>query len=256
VITRGNLENLAATEASLRAYGLRLNPTQWDAWRESLSRRHQLVWGPPGTGKSLTAQAIVLGAALDAYQRGLPLRILICAATYNAMDNVFLPALEDLQGLLPSTAFAAFRVRSAAQPPEAAVPNGIECELRRGQPSPQVQQLWTRLDTSDGITLVGTTPQQTVNLVQVNDGPARHELFDLIVIDEASQMDVAHGILALSCVPLAAPPVRIDEARRGRFGAEQRLPLGSPVQVRGPAGGLGYWQWIEQAQFQIGRKAR
>jgi superfamily I DNA and/or RNA helicase len=44
--------------------------------------------------------------------------------------------------------------------------------------------------------VVGATPSQIHNLMTINNGDAQQELFDLILIDEASQMDVANAILA------------------------------------------------------------
>ena len=53
--------------AALSTAGINLNATQRHAWEEVLTRRLQLIWGPPGTGKSETARAVVLGALLDAH---------------------------------------------------------------------------------------------------------------------------------------------------------------------------------------------
>ena len=44
---------------------------------------------------------------------------------------------------------------------------------------------------------MGATPEQSHNLLTCQDGPDQAEWFDLIVIDEASQMDVAHVALPL-----------------------------------------------------------
>ena len=52
---------LPPVRGDLVAAGLNLNPTQWIAWEGALSRRLQLIWGPPGTGKSETARAVYLG---------------------------------------------------------------------------------------------------------------------------------------------------------------------------------------------------
>jgi superfamily I DNA and/or RNA helicase len=67
-------------------------------------------------------------------------------------------------------------------------------------PSREVLDLRGRLTGRIGITVVGATPEQVHNLVTVNGGSAQEELFDYILIDEASQMDVAHAILALSAL--------------------------------------------------------
>ena len=191
---------LPQVRVALEDHGLLLNESQWTAWEEALSRRLQLIWGPPGTGKSRTARAIVAGAALEAHQQRRPLRILICASTYNAMDNVLLPAYSDVQALFgeqrSSGALQVCRLRSYLHPREDLIPPEIDVELNRGRPSQQVIDLRSRLQSADQITIVGATSEQTHNLVTLDNNSAQDELFDLILIDEASQMDVAHAILA------------------------------------------------------------
>jgi superfamily I DNA and/or RNA helicase len=49
----------------------------------------------------------------------------------------------------------------------------------------------------EGLALVGGTPEQVHKLLELGDPDAPRGLFDLILIDEASQMDVAHAILPL-----------------------------------------------------------
>jgi hypothetical protein len=49
----------------------------------------------------------------------------------------------------------------------------------------------------EGLALVGGTPEQVHKLLEPGGPDAPRRLFDLILIDEASQMDVAHAILPL-----------------------------------------------------------
>ncbi len=82
------------------------------------------------------------------------------------------------------------------------------------------------LRAGSGLVVVGTTPEQAHNLLSCEGDPARAEWFDLIVIDEASQMDVAHAILPLCAIadggsvvlagdPLQLPPIHQAEAPTG-----------------------------------------
>ena len=206
--------SLGPIKRQLRAHGIALNPSQWQAWEEALTHRARLIWGPPGTGKSRTACAVVLGAVLDAHRNGRPLRVLVSAFTYTAIDNVLHPIARDLSVLLPQVC-EVFRLRSAyaEAPPNPGA--AIDLEVNRGSPSQEVQDLRTDLQSGQGAVVVGATPQQAHNLLTCEDGPAQAEWFDLIVIDEASQMDVAHAVLPLcgladaGSVVLAGDPLQL-----------------------------------------------
>jgi hypothetical protein len=185
---------------TLPSAGITLNATQRHAWDEALTRRLQLIWGPPGTGKSETARAVVLGALLDAHLRSVPLQVLVCASTYSAMDNVLLGVHGRLGALHPPCACDVARVRSYLRPLDAGVPPTIDVVLNRQRPSPAVMALRSRLRSRTGITLVGATPEQVYNLLTCGGDPAVAPWFDLILIDEASQMDVGHAILPIAAL--------------------------------------------------------
>ena len=208
-------------ENRLCSQGRSLNHTQWQAWQDGLSHRAWLVWGPPGTGKSTTVRAIILGAILDAQRSGRPLRVLFSAFTYTAIDNVLLDVAQDIAALL-SGACDVFRVRSGLQPAPGNIAPTIDLDLDRRNPSQGIQNLRGRLQDPTDLVVVGATPQQVHNLLTCNDDSAQAEWFDLIVIDEASQMDVGHSILPISGIagdgamvlagdPLQLPPIHQAE---------------------------------------------
>jgi DNA replication ATP-dependent helicase/nuclease Dna2 len=223
--------NLIFTREALVQHGIDLNPRQWIAWEEALSRRLQLIWGPPGTGKSRTARAVILGAALEADQQHRPIRILICASTYTAIDNVLLDAYNSARTLLPQHINHFYRLRSYLQQPGENVPSQIDFELNKRNPSPEIVALRAHLQRRSEVAIVGATPEQIHNLLVIDDQPAIGELFDLILIDEASQMDVAHAILALcslsseGCVVLAGDPKQLPPIH------EAEAPVGLEAMV-------------------------
>ncbi len=189
--------DVASTRAALEAGGVSLNPSQWTAWEASLTRRAQLVWGPPGTGKSATLRAIVLGALRDAHDRGVSLRVLIAAPTYLAFDNVLLDVLTALPRFVPADAVLVRRLRSSSAALPVAELTDVDLVT---ESSPATGALRQRLSARQGLTLVAATVEQTQKLAMLDEGDAVTPWFDLVVIDEASQMDVAHAIVALSCL--------------------------------------------------------
>ncbi len=214
--------NLANIPAQLTGHGLNLNTSQWQAWRDALTHRARLVWGPPGTGKSRTVRAIAVGAVLDAITSNRPVRVLITAFTYTAIDNVLLEVGQDLAALVPG-ACEVFRVRSRYQAPPGNIAPTIDLELNGAFPSTGVRALRARLQQPNGAVVVGATSEQVHNLLTSENGNATNEFFDLILIDEASQMDVGHAILAIASVaaggsvvlagdPLQLPPIQQAEA--------------------------------------------
>jgi DNA replication ATP-dependent helicase Dna2 len=185
---------LPTIQQRLTQAGVNLNPSQWQAWTDSLSRRLQLVWGPPGTGKSSTLRVVLLGALHESAARGVSARVLISGPTYEAIDNVLLRVADDLaQGPLALQQVTVARLRSSSRVLSPRVPPAID--IVHG--TPQHTQLTSRLQGGQGLTLVGGTVHQVHRLLEGAGGPVTG-LFDLIVLDEASQLDVGTSTLAIA----------------------------------------------------------
>ncbi|WP_456429961.1 DEAD/DEAH box helicase [Rhodocaloribacter sp.] len=205
--------DVAAARAALEASGVRLNESQWDAWKAALTRRLALIWGPPGTGKSLTLRAVVAGAVWRAHREGKPLRLLIAAGTYAAVDNVLLGTDRLLADLLPHKPYRLVRLQSAfsKMPPEQADahPDVLPLTVKTTRAPEEVRELQSLLEHPSEILVVAGPSQQLYNLALATKnrskppGRARPALmqrrwFDLVLIDEASQLDVAQSTLVVS----------------------------------------------------------
>ena len=213
--------NLGPVQPVLAANGLDLNATQWQAWRDALTHRAWLVWGPPGTGKSRTVRAVVVGAVIAAHQAATPLRVLVSAATYKAIDNVLIEVAGDLNRILPGSC-PVYRLRSRYEAPPTGIAPAIDVELNRRNASALVRQMRSDLSNPSGLLVVGATPQQVHNFLTADNGQAQAEWFDLLLIDEASQMDVGQAVLPFCAVasggavvlagdPMQLPPIHQAE---------------------------------------------
>lgn len=198
-----------------------LRPAQEAAWRGLATKRAGLVLGPPGTGKTHILSWFVAGFCAAHRQAGRPARVLITAFTRNAIGNV-LEAVATRQGLHDAGALPPVYL---GEPPASGLSAGV-IQLDRSDADTLVAQL------AAGQCVAGMTVWSLWRLIETKtlpgaDGPTA-PLFDLICIDEASQMVLGHGLMALAGL-----------AKNGRVvvaGDDQQLPpvrAGRPVLLEG-----------------------
>lgn len=187
-----------------------LNELQWDAWTHAMERRLTLIWGPPGTGKSRTLGGVLDGYAIAATAQPRRCRILITAGTWKAIDNVLVPFLRRNPDV------ATFRARSSTRPAPGGELDAVDLNL--DDPG-ALDDLANEIDTAEGPIVVACTPQQAQKVIKacLNDAAAGN-LFDVIVVDEAGQLDVGLALVALAALapngqvviagdPLQLPPI-------------------------------------------------
>lgn len=201
--------SVTGVQTTLEAHGVALNPSQWTAWEAALTKRLTLVWGPPGTGKSQTLRAVIAGAVWEVHQRQQPLRLLISANTYAAVDNVLLGVDTLLARLLPNKPYRLIRLQSQYNDPPAELkshPDIVPVIVKSPQAPPDVQLTQALLENPSEIVIVAGPSQQVHNLAVATRNKTKNERpqhtqrrwFDLIIIDEASQLGVAEATLIVS----------------------------------------------------------
>ncbi|MFL5734772.1 MAG: AAA domain-containing protein, partial [Chloroflexia bacterium] len=201
--------DVAPVRARLEACGEHLNASQWAAWEAALTRRLALIWGPPGTGKSQTLRAIVAAAVWHAHREQMPLRLLISSNNYTAIDNVLLGIDTLLARVLDVKAYRLFRLQSQYNDPPAELLQHPDIEpviVKTTQAPEDIQDLQAMLDTPSRIVVVAGPPQQLHNLAistrnktkKATPERTQRRWFDLVIIDEASQLDVAEATLVVS----------------------------------------------------------
>ncbi|HVV53322.1 MAG TPA: AAA domain-containing protein [Polyangia bacterium] len=203
-----------------------LNSSQRDAVMYCLSHRLSIVWGPPGTGKTTTAASLVAARILAAATLGQKLRILVTGPTYTAWEKLFAEVL-DLLKKLEVSAVSAYRVYAPTHTDRAPLPAGSvpvqDVEVSDGAP---FQALWSELATPNRIVLVGAVAHQCYRIAKLGADTAMAQLFDHLVIDESSQVDIGKSLYPLCLMSntaevalfgdhLQMPPVIATQPPRG-----------------------------------------
>ncbi|HEX6292131.1 MAG TPA: AAA domain-containing protein [Herpetosiphonaceae bacterium] len=162
----------------------------------------RLVQGPPGSGKSRTLGLAVVARLLAAAMQGRGLRVAVTAKTHSAvqvaLDSIArawqtwnaAPGCPPGQApLLPLADLPIVKLGGSSIAPRA---RGV----RWADPRKGAKDLRALIG---GAVVVGGTPGGLGALLETTQRKARWEgLFDLLLIDEASQMSLPEGLLAAS----------------------------------------------------------
>ena len=165
----------AGREAAELARRAGMTPSQLAAFDGVLSHDVQLVWGPPGTGKTHFLATSILCLVDAARRAGRPLRILLTAFTNAAIDNL-LAKLTELQGSLGLGADVPVRKvgrLGASSPVPLLAPRDAAGFARHHE-----------------VVVFGATVWQA-RKVEPSD-----LAYDVVVIDEGSQLKVGEAALA------------------------------------------------------------
>lgn len=171
-----------------------------------------VLQGPPGTGKSHTLGFATLARALALSTPARPFRVFVSAKTHSAVrialssiraradqllaaldtqDDAARALLEPLAGL---------RVFKIVNDAGEQLPHGVGPLLPDGGGRVRAAEQWERL-TREPLVVVGGTPGGLYNLVKRGPSKGRAvdwsaEYFDLVLVDEASQMGLAEALTA------------------------------------------------------------
>ncbi len=171
------------------------NSRQGDAFISSFTRRLSLLWGPPGTGKTTVLAGIVLGWLEKAWAEGNSICIGVGSGNYNAIDNVLIDIADLLacRQSIPGHSLdpvSIIRVRSTSQKPPS--DNRIQDVDSRSE---DAQQIVTEMLHPSRCLIVGGTWRQFGTMAESVPplGRPSARWFDLLLIDESSQVPVAHA---------------------------------------------------------------
>lgn len=217
--------------------GPSLRPAQIAAWEGLAPTRAGLILGPPGTGKTHLLAWLIVGYILARRAAGLPARVFVSAFTRNAIGNL----LDGIAARTAQHAPEAFALHYLGVAP----PAGLSV-LVRHRASVYKQDGETALADLDAeAVVVGASVWQLNRLLSHKKAPGDGvvaPLFDLVCIDEASQLVLSQGLMALAGLK---PDGRIVVA-----GDDRQLPpirAGRDVDVSGRQLGGSLYAFLKSA---------
>lgn len=176
-----------------------LNSSQIDAVRSCAKNKLTIVWGPPGTGKTDTLVAFLHAVIRQRMAR----KILITGPNYRTVEELSDRLLRNLEADT-SAACEYYYLYSISREPKPVETKTKHLKLKsaiRDEGNPDYQELLTSLADGNKLTVISTTAH-IVHQVAKNAGRSTsfvNEIFDLVVLDESSQIPVT-----LALKPLAA----------------------------------------------------
>lgn len=226
-----------AAEELLTAAGRRLgrevlNRDQRSAWSAAFREPLSLVWGPPGTGKTYLLAWMLLGLAAAAERAGRPCRVLVSAATHRAIVNVLARLARELEAAGISVPLQIVKLRGSGNDADAELDGGVARVLDDAR----LPGLLAGAEAG-GALVVGATVWSLWKQLRAARGPeapgevAPQPWFDVVVIDEASQMKVAEALIAFAAlrpggsVILCGDDQQLAPIVRGRYDDAADDPL-------------------------------
>lgn len=223
----------AAAEELLAVLG-DAQPTvaQYDVVAGGAHETLRLVQGPPGSGKSRTLGLAVVARMLAAAHAGRPPRVAVAAKTHSAaqvaLDNIARAWTAWCEhGAIPPQLIDLPIVKLGGS---ATAPRGntvVWADPRRG--AKELRRLLA------GAVVAGGTPGGLATLLETTQRRSRWDgCFDLLLIDEASQMSLPEGLLAASVLRPGGALIVVGDHRQ--------MPPIIAHEWQAAAGSLATWQ--------------
>lgn len=181
-----------------------LNPSQQLAVTHAAEKGLTIIWGPPGTGKTQTLAGCIHGLVYNAAQLQQPLKILVSGPTYKAVEELIGRVIHSLEqdSACSSEIFVAY---SSSKLPTSFPSTGKHLQVTSFQldhnknnnldyANQETIDCLASLKSTNKITLVATSTMQAYKFSDWLKGSPVGEVFDVVIIDESSQVQVTTAI--------------------------------------------------------------
>lgn len=189
--------------ASVAAYARtkhNLNSSQTDAVAHAAEKGLTIIWGPPGTGKTQTLAGCIHGLVYDAVQSGQALKVLVAGPTYKAVEELIGRVVSSLDNdaTCPAEVFVGY---SSSQSPRSFVATSAHLRVESfnlNQSNQETQDCLSSLAQTDVVTIVATSTMQSYKLAEWTCGRYVGPIFDVVIVDESSQVQLTTAISPLA----------------------------------------------------------
>lgn len=183
-----------------------LNKSQTDAVAHATEKGLTIIWGPPGTGKTQTLAGCIHGLVHDAVETRQPLKLLVAGPTYKAVEEIIGRVVESLDSdpTCPAEVFVGY---SSSHAPVSFLASNSHLRIESfhlNKANPQTQDCLASLMKTDTITIVATATMQAYKLADWAFGNSVGPIFDVVIIDESSQVQVTTAISPLATLKPAS----------------------------------------------------
>ncbi len=190
-----NTVNVKKVQAVIANYypgtSVPLDSSQLNAIANILNQKLTLLWGPPGTGKSHTVSHMLL--AYYAMLGNKEQKRILVMGNYDATDNI----IKNCSKVLDRRDVSIVRIKSKGRENGNFGPflnlSYTEFEVDTDNPN-FVSLKESILKQTNKLQIFTSTPQQ---MIKAFKSRIRSFMFDFVIVDEASQMDVGHFVASL-----------------------------------------------------------
>lgn len=203
-----------------------LTDPQKEIISDLLEEKAFVLQGPPGTGKSHTLGFAVLARILALKVQGKPFRVAVSAKTHHAV-KIALGSIakrakllvENISGEPILAPLENLKVYKLCHEMSEELPDGVTAISPDGDEDLKAAAQWDKLEGED-ILIIGGTPGMLYNLIKRGANRGKKDInwaaqyFDLVVVDEASQMGLAEALTAAAFLKSDGQFIAIGDHRQ------------------------------------------
>lgn len=177
-----------------------VNPSQAEAIKMAAERALSLIWGPPGTGKTNTLAAFIHGFTHYQISQNRSVNILITGPTYKAVEEVVSRTIQALaqDPTCPADIYLAFSRSRIIADFQSPAPHLTVTSFHLDNSSQEWHDCERSLLDQNRLTIVATPVMQAYKFSQYISGSYVSPVFDVVIIDESSQVSVTKALSPLA----------------------------------------------------------